>query len=644
MALRGWMRRPLAQSSVLVAGVLLLVLALRAAGLLVPLDLLAYDLGVRLRAGEDVDPRIVLVTQTEDDLRRLGFPASDETLARILEILTQMKAAAIGVDIYRDLPVAPGTARLEAAIKANPNIVWVTKFAENGAERIPPPAVLAGSATQIGFNDLADDPGGVVRRGLLFLDDGKDVFYSFALQLALKYLEPRGKRLGPAQGEPERVRLGEAVLSAFEKDDGGYVDVDAAGHQFLLDFRGALGKFPRHSFGALLAGKVEPAQIAGRIVIVGTAAESLKDFFYTPLSDRAAEEARMLGAELHAHVASQLLRLALDGALALRAVGEPVEILWLALWCALGGVVGFSAHSAARFALVALASIAVLLAVSLGLFVQYIWLPLVAPLAGNVLSVTAVAALTAYQEKAQRAVLMRLFAKHVSGEIAEEIWRRREEFLAGDRPRAQQLVATVLFTDIRNFTTVSEKLGPPQLLDWLNEYMEAMTRVVIGCRGVVNKYIGDSVMAVFGVPLARRSEEEIAQDARNAVRCALEMERTLEQLNRRWQAQGGPVIAMRAGIFTGPVVAGSLGGGERMEYTVVGDTVNIASRLESYDKAFAPPEQSERACRILIGEATARRLGTEFGCVPVGEVELKGRKERLLVYYVLRNPPIPASG
>ncbi|MBI2318310.1 MAG: adenylate/guanylate cyclase domain-containing protein [Betaproteobacteria bacterium] len=629
-------RKPAAVALALAALVLLLAALARSGGLFVPLELLAYDFGVRLRAGSDADPRVVLVTQTEDDLHRLGFPASDETLALILQRLLAAKPAAIGVDIYRDIPVPPGSERLEAVIRNHRNVVWVTKFADPDGHTVAPPAALKSSATQVGFNDLVDDPGGVIRRGLVSLDDGKNFAFSLPLQLALKYLQPRGKSLGADPGNEQWMRLGDATLIPFEKNDGGYVGADAAGYQFLIDYKGGFGRLTRYSFTELLSGNIGPSAFSGKIVVIGSAAKSLNDFFYTPLSLGRGADQRMLGAELQGLVTSQLLRAALDGEGQLRPVNDAWEVIWLALCCVLGTLIGLRSRSLARFALAALGLVAAIALASYALFSYPIWFPVAAPMAGGFLSLTAVAAFLAQMEKAQKAAMMQLFAKHVSKDIAEDIWNRRDEFLENGRPRPQNITVTVLFTDIKGYTTVSEKTAPAQLLDWLNEYMEAMAGVVVAHQGVVKQYIGDAVMAVFGVPIARHSEAEIAQDARHAVRCALEMERTLEQLNTRWREQGKPVIAMRAGIFTGPVVAGSLGGAERLEYTVIGDSVNTASRLESYDKSFAPPDSEERACRIIIGEPTYRRLGPEFRCVPVGEVELKGKDNKVSVYYVLK--------
>jgi adenylate cyclase len=215
------------------------------------------------------------------------------------------------------------------------------------------------------------------------------------------------------------------------------------------------------------------------------------------------------------------------------------------------------------------------------------------------------------------------------------MWRQRDQFADGRRPRPQGLIATALFTDLTGYTTVSEKLSPELLMEWLNEYMEAMAGPVSTHGGVIRQYAGDSVVAIFGVPVVRRNESEIAQDAVNAVNCALAMETALRELNRRWRAEHRPPTGMRIGIFTGPVVAGTLGSAERSEYVVVGDTVNTASRLESLDKELFPPDPDINPCRIFIGETTLGYLGDQFETDRVGDFSLKGKEHKVGVYRVI---------
>ncbi len=243
------------------------------------------------------------------------------------------------------------------------------------------------------------------------------------------------------------------------------------------------------------------------------------------------------------------------------------------------------------------------------------------------------------REKGQRSTLMQLFSKHVSPEVAEALWEQREQVLEGGRPRPRKITATVLFTDLRGFSSVAEKLDPQELLDWLNTYMDGITRVVMSHGGVVDDYFGDGVKANFGVPLPRSSEEEIRDDAVRAVDCALALGEEVVRLNAAMAERGIPTIQLRVGIYTGPVVAGSLGSADRMKYTTLGDTVNTAARLESYEKDLAIPRLGHSPARILIGDATLRLVGDRYDTESVGEFELRGKDERVAVHCVLARRP-----
>jgi adenylate cyclase len=155
----------------------------------------------------------------------------------------------------------------------------------------------------------------------------------------------------------------------------------------------------------------------------------------------------------------------------------------------------------------------------------------------------------------------------------------------------------------------------------------------------VNKYIGDAIMVIFGVPVKRETEEAIAQDADKAIQCALEFNNRLRELNVEWDKQGLPTIMMRTGIYTGGLVAGSFGGILRMEYTVIGDTVNIASRLESFDKETEKPT-FENPCRILVGESTWDYVQANYQTKLVGEFQLKGKNKRLNIYKIIDALPL----
>jgi adenylate cyclase len=580
----------------------------------------------------------VLVGATEEDIARLGWPVSDEQLSRLLDRLAADKPRAIGLDIYRDVAVPPGHERLVQTLKARSQIIGVRKIGGGGDEAsvAAPPALQADD--RVGFADVAADPGGVVRRGLLFLDDAKGTHTSLPLRLALLYLAAQGIAAAPGEPDPSHLRLGKATIAPFEPNDGGYLNADAAGYQFPLDYAGGPVPFRRFSFADVLDGRAQAGAFAGRVVLVGVTAPSVKDFFETPYS-RDLDSPTVHGIALHGHVVSQLLRMALGEAAPLRVAPEWAELAWLALWCALGAIAALRLHGLAGFAGVGAAGVAVQALVTWAAFQRAAWLPLFPQALGWLASLGIVTAYALHLERSHRGQLMSIFSRYMARDLAADVWNRRAEFLEhGGRPRPQRLTATVLFSDIKGFTAVSEKLDAAGLMQWLNSYMEAMAGEVMRHGGVVDKFIGDAVMAVFGVPVPRASEAEVARDAQAAARCALAMREELARFNRRWSEQGLPAIGIRVGLHTGELISGSLGSSERMEYTVIGDTVNTASRLESFKLApgEAPPEalaeEADGACRILLSGAMAPYLEGAFTLARVGEVLLKGKAQPVAVY------------
>jgi class 3 adenylate cyclase len=253
----------------------------------------------------------------------------------------------------------------------------------------------------------------------------------------------------------------------------------------------------------------------------------------------------------------------------------------------------------------------------------------------------AVVTYRSYQAQQKQQIVMKLLGQNTSPQIAQALWQGRDRLLKSGKLPGISLTATMLFADIKDFSTVSEQMTPEALLEWLNEFLGVMTHEVIKRQGIVNKFTGDGVMAVFGVPTCRLDSTEVAEDARSAVACALEISDRLEEMNQNWRRLGLPIIQMRVGIFTGPVVAGSLGGKDRLEYGVIGDSVNIASRLESCEKHRQPTN-----CRILIGYETLVHLQGRFDVESWGPLALKGKQQLVEVYRVLeprRNTPAPVA-
>jgi len=617
------------------AVVFLVVGSLRELGALQPLELDAYDWHIRLQPRPpEPPPPIVLLTITEQDILNQGrWPIANGTLATVLERLDQHSPRAIGVDIYLDVAVPPGREQLDEVLRTHHRVVTVMKFPQGHRQGVPPPPVLAGTQ-QVGFTDMLADPSGIVRRGFLFMDDGVDLYFSLALRLALLYLEE--EKIWPqADAEhPAFMRLGNTTFVPFESNDGGYVDADAGGYQFLIDYRDQPDIFPKITLTDFLNGNYDPSIIKDKIVLIGVTAESVKDEFFTPFSGASQHAQQIYGVALHGHIVSQLLRAALDGDAPFRVMQDDYELLWILVWTLLGGALGLLVRSPWRFALAAVGGVVLIAFIGHEFFVDGWWIPIVPPALAWIASAGLVTAYISSRERRERNQLMHLFSSHVSPALAGEIWAHRDEFADGGHPRPQRLTATVFFSDIVGFTSVSEGLTPPALMDWLDEYMSIMTPLVNDHGGVILRFIGDAIMAVFGIPVPSTTNEEIRQNAVNTVECALAMQEALAAHNRKLERRGLPTIGMRIGILTGPMVAGDLGSADRREYNVHGDTVNTAARIEGFRKESFVPDHLQQPCRILVGDATREIIADAYELEFMEDARLRGKAREIGIYRV----------
>ncbi len=626
----------------IVAGLLcsLIVLGVRSAGQLQHLELSLYDWLLRSQPiAAAADSRITYITISEEDIRRQGrWPISDETLTLALRLLLDYKPRAIGVDLYRDIDVPPGHKELAELLPQHPHIIMISQLGGGGIARIPPPLVLEGSE-QVGFNDLLVDADGITRRALLFQDDGYSVAYAFPLRLALLHLAMDG--IVPTQDpkEPEWLRLGSTTLKPFTSSDGGYVDADEGGYQILLDF-GATAK-PLHAFSLtdLLAGQIEARYLTGRIVLIGVTAQSVPDVFQIPLPYGLYSSTQFPGVFIHGLITEQLLAAAIDGRTPLTVLTDTEEIAWTLLWGLLGGALGMVARSAWRLSFIALGGLFLISILAVSLFWNGWWVPWIPAALTWFLAPPVVVASTLARERKDRTVLMQLFSRHVSREVAHKIWQERDQLFEEGRPRPQEIVGTVLFSDFKGYTTASENLTPKALMDWVNSYLSTMTGIIMDHGGVIDDYAGDAIKANFGVPIKRETQEEIAKDAVSAVACALAMEEELLLLNNHHVLSGLPTVGMRIGIHTGPLLAGCVGSAHRMKYTTVGDTVNAAAHLESLGRETLAESQGRRPCRILVSESTAQLLGDRFQLDCIGEVQLKGKTQSMLAYRIVTERP-----
>ena len=553
--------------------------------------------------------------------------------ARLIDRARVGRASVIGLDIFLSEEggaSAEDKAADQALVKSITeagNVVIAMKTSAGGFEELKPLPVFADAAYATGFVDLPLDDDGFVRSSQLVLP-GKDEKISFATRLAEGHLTA----LSAEGAEPPllktasdgNARLGERVIRL--RNDG----------NLQLDFRTRSPAFRRVSAADILfnsQAQVSDDLFRNRIVLIGASNIDAPDLFPTPfyepsalarLFDRSLPTApkRTPGIELHANAAATML----FGTMLKRPryIWQALAVLLSLLLVALS-VFGLRA----LWGLLAVVLVAVLaLVVSSWAFNAHgVILPLASAWLGMAILTPAGLGLRYARERllrseteAERAQMMDIFSRFVSTDVANEMWERRgQAALAGENR-----TVTIIFTDIRNFTTLSESAPSEKVVEWLNDYFGRMNVIVESFGGHINKYIGDGLMIVFGAPVDRGDKEE----ARAAVECGLEMLDEVEKMNKDWEGTGRPIVKIGCGITTGEATCGVVGAERRLEYTVIGDTVNLSARLESTTKEFGVP--------ILISEATAQLLGDEYEMKPLGEAKVKGKTKSTTVLTIAR--------
>lgn len=577
------------------------VLALRSAGLLQPAELAAYDALVRLRHQPALSPRVAVVLAREEDVERFGWPVPDAVLATLAQRLRAAGAEVVAFDIYRDRPIGEGGPALARLLEADKRIIWAYRLGEGGRAGVRPPAPLAGTG-RAAFADVVADPGEVVRRALLAATDPADGRTAQALGATMAVLL-RGARLQP---DGDDLRLGAGRIRILGSHAGPYVGIDAAGYQTLLSFA---ARFPVLTLAEAMDGPLDA--VAGRGVVMGVNALSVNDSVITPLATGLARGVPLPGPLVHALVADQLLRVADGGPAPPFPLGRRVEtgIVWA--MGTLGGAIPLAAPPAAWVAVVTGASL-LLLGVAMVLAVWAFSAGAVLPLAPAVLAMAGAAAVSALllhgRSHRQRTLLRRAFESYLDPAIVRAMVNAEQLPSLG----GEQRVVTAVFTDVAGFTGLAERLPPAELASVLNDYFEGMCAAVVGHGGLVVDYIGDAMFALFGAPVAQPDHAE------RAVAAALAAQRFATAYAARLAAAGVPFGATRIGVHTGPAIVGNMGARSRLKYSAVGDTLNVAARLEQLNRWTGTV--------ILVSGATAaqdRRHG--FGLL--GEVVVAGRGE-----------------
>ncbi len=383
------------------SGVATCVILLRSFGFLQIWELAALDQLFRLRPIEPVDERVVIVGINETDLKKAGvWPIPDAVMVELLQKIQTYQPRAIGLDIYRDLPVEPGHADLLQLYKSTPNLIGIQQIEDKNNSGVPAPPILE-QRDQVGFNNLVTDIDGKVRRGLLYVEtDNEKQFQSFALKLALIYLQKEGISPQTASSDGISLQLGKGVFRRFEPNNGSYTNVDNGGYQVLGNLRGPAGTFRTVSMSDLLDGKIPPAQLRDRIVLVGSTAVSLKDFFFTSYTNDFGDTPQpTAGVEVQANFVSQILSSALDGRSPLRVVSEPVEWLWIAGWALLGAQIIWSLRTPHQYALAMVGASSGLAGICYGVFLLGWWVPLIPPMMAMVGSAIVIIAHIAHLEE-----------------------------------------------------------------------------------------------------------------------------------------------------------------------------------------------------------------------------------------------------
>ena len=606
------------------------------------IELKTYDLRVAATARPPAPAdNIVLVWIDDDSIRRMEplvgrWPWPRLVHAAAIDYLSAAGAKVIAYDILfaeRDLRKfmvgevewtgeESDAALVESTRKAG-NVVHAAEA--SSAELIDPSRAIADNLEAPALNVRVPSPGCVQMRPLLHPPFPALANASRAIGHTLFTLDPDGpvRRIAPVVQVGERTIPSLALATTMTA--GATVNVTAQVNSgqcaSLVPWRGPAQNpnghptFTSFSFydvfysqQQIIEGQqpaVDPAAFKNRIVVVGGSGEGLKESFTTPFPEGAID-----GPEVHANV--------IDGLLSGRSVAPAEPWVGVALTIGLAFVaaaIGFGANAwitgvASLVMVLALAWFAVLR------FGNGSWIPVTVPTFAVAFAFVGDLAWKYVIEGREKRQVKKLFSRYVSRDVYDQLVADPSLAALGGARRTM----TVLFSDVRGFTAMSEKGSPEEVVGQLNEYFSRMVAVVFEHRGTVDKFVGDMVMALFGAPL------DDDDHAEHAVQTALAMTRALNELNAHWQSQGRPTLDIGIGINTGDMVAGNIGSDTIMSYTVIGDAVNLGARLESLNKDYGT--------RLIISEATRARLKGRYDIHPLGDVVVKGKSKPVAIFEV----------
>ena len=486
---------------------------------------------------------------------------------------------------------------------------------------LPPAGMLSDAAVALGHNFLSLDPDGPVRHVVPFVRSGNRAVPSLGLSAALR---AAGVKASDVRINGSSLIAGDRTMPLEMRNvntEDGSKDIfwgliNFRGPAFLADMKQR--PYAHYSFFDLLYSEeqllaekkpdIDPSLFRDKIVFVGVTAAGLYDVFETPFAG-----GLMPGIQVHAAVA--------DDFLSTRFMQPEVRSVRMVFVVALALAVGLAAAflpawwAAAVFAVI----VAAFAFVATQQFAGGRWINITQPTVAASLALFGGVGYQYFFEGREKRKMKRLFGQYVSRDVYEQLVANPDLARLGGQRRQM----TVLFSDIRGFTTVSEKGQPEEIVAILNEYFTRMVEIVFAHQGTLDKFVGDMVMALFGAPLDDPDHAEHAVDA------ALEMIRELNRLNDKWAAEGRPALDIGIGVSTGPMIAGNIGSEAIMSYTVIGDSVNLGARLESLNKDYGT--------RIIISEGTRDALPSRYHLRPLGDVVVKGKSTPVAIFEVKEN-------
>ena len=464
--------------------------------------------------------------------------------------------------------------------------------------------ILSQAADSSGYFNMVPDEDGFVRWMPLVFKCGRDIYAPLSIQSAWHYLDQPQLMVKVADYGIQGIRMGERFIPTAE--DG----------KMLINYLGPEKTFPYYSISDIIQGNTPKGTFNDKIVMVGATAIAIYDTRSTPLSS----SGEYPGLEIHATVINNIITNNFLKKPKWTTIFDALAILIIGLFT---GVV-VRRVGALKGILFSSALFIIYIFLSYWLFIYWgIWVNIIYPLLVLVLVYTSLTVYRYLTEEKERKKIKGAFTYYVSSSVVNEMLKHPEKLkLGGDRKEL-----SVLFSDIRGFTTIAEGLTPEELVRLLNEYLTVMTDIVFKYDGTLDKYMGDAIMAIFGAPL------DLPDHPIKACHSALEMIEELKNLNQKWLAEGKHPMDIGIGINTGPMMVGNMGSDQRFDFTAMGDSVNLGSRLEGVNKSYKT--------NIIISEFTFERVKNEFTCMELDAVRVKGKNRPVKIYSLVGYKDLP---